>query len=48
MTANKKMKRGDIEFLFSEKVDCFKWFDNQSVTVLFSNSKRMATISTVL
>ena len=48
MTADKKMKRGDIEFLFSEKVDCFKWFDNQTVSVLFSNAKGMATISTVL
>ena len=42
------MKRGDIEFLFSEKVDCFKWFDNQSVTMLFSNAKGMATIPIVL
>ena len=48
MTADKKTKRGDIEFLFSEKVDCFKWFDNQSITVLLSNAKGMATISTVL
>ena len=42
------MKRGDIEFSFSKKVDCFKWFNNQSVTVLLSNAKEMATISTVL
>ena len=48
MTGDKNMKRGDDEFLFSNKVDCCKWFGNQSLTILFSNVEGMATISTVL
>lgn len=48
MTANKTIRRGDNELLFSKKVDCCKWFDNQSVIMLFSNVEGMATILTVL
>ena len=48
MTAEKNMKQGDNEFLLSEKINCSKWFDNQSFTMLFSNVKGVATISTVL
>ena len=48
MTAEKNMKQGDNEFLLSEKMNCSKWFDNQSVTILFSDVKRIATISTAL
>ena len=35
MPVDKKMKAGDIECLYSEKVACCKWFDRRSVTMLF-------------
>ena len=48
MTSDKQMKRDDHDFLFSEEVDCCKWFVNQSITILLSNVEGMATASTVL
>ena len=42
------MRRGDQVFLFSKSCDYYKWFDNQSVTMLLSNVERITTISTVL
>lgn len=44
---DKKMKRGDFEFQFSDKVGCCKWFDRRSVVMLFSNVDGMTTTSTV-
>ena len=29
--SQQKMKRGYHKFFISKKVDCFKWFDNQSM-----------------
>lgn len=46
ITSIKNIKRDDDERLFSEKMDCCKWFDNLSVTVLFHNFEGMATAST--
>ena len=34
---DRKMKRGDFENLYSEKVACCNWLDKRSVTMLFSN-----------
>ena len=41
MPVDRKMKAGDIESLYSEKVACCKWFDRRSVTMLFSNDEGM-------
>lgn len=35
--ATKSMKRGDHTFWSSRKVSCCKWFDNQTVIMLFNN-----------
>ena len=43
-----KMKRGNFEYLYSDKVACCKWLDRPSVTMLFRNIEGMATASTVL
>lgn len=48
MAVDKNMRRGDQVFLFSKSCDYYKWFDNQSVTMLLSNVERITTISTVL
>ena len=47
MPDDRKMKRGDFEYLYSDKVACCKWLDRRSVTILFSNVEGMATTSTV-
>ena len=47
MHVSRKMKRGDFEYLYSEKVACCKWLDRRSVTMLFSNVEEIATKSTV-
>ena len=47
MPVDIQMKRGDIEYLYSDKVACCKWFDRLSVTKLFSNDEGMATIPNV-
>ena len=44
---DKQMKRGDHECQFSDKVACCKWFDRQSVTMLFSNISSMQSMSPV-
>ena len=41
MLVDRKIKTGDIECLYSEKVACCKWFDRRSVTMLFSNDEGM-------
>ena len=46
MSVDRKMKRGDFEYLYSNKVAC-KWFDKRSVTTLVSNVEGMVTVSTV-
>ena len=48
MTEDRKMRRGDHDYMYSEKVACCKWFDRRSVLMLFSNIEGMSTISTVL
>ena len=48
MTADRKMKRGDHDYMHSDKVACCKWFDRPSVLMLFSNIGGMSTTSTVL
>ena len=48
MTANRKMRRGDHDYMYSDKVACCKWFDRRSVLMLFSNIEVMSTTSTVL
>ena len=46
MFVDRKMKRGDFEYFYSDKVAWCKWLDRRSVTMLFSNVERMATTST--
>ena len=41
MPVDRKMKAGDIQYLYSEKVPFCKWFDRRSVTMLFSNDEGM-------
>ena len=48
MTADRKMRRGDHDYMYSDKVACCKWFDRRSVLMLFSNIEGMSTTSTVL
>ena len=47
MVVDRKMRRGDHNYMYSDKVACCKWFDRRSVLMLFSNIKGMST-STVL
>ena len=47
MPIDRRMKRGDFEYLYSDEVTYCKWLDRCSVTMLFTNVKGMATISTV-
>ena len=44
MSVDRKMKRVDFEYLYSDKVTCCKWLDSRSVTRLFSNVEGMATV----
>ena len=39
MSFDRKMKRSDFEWLYSDKVACCKSLDRPSVTILFSNLK---------
>ena len=48
MTEDRKMRSGDHDYMYSDKVTCCKWFDRRSVLMLFSNIEGMSTISTVL
>ena len=48
MTADRKMRRGDHDYMHSDKVVCCKWFDRRSVLILLSNIEVMSTTSTVL
>ena len=48
MTADRKMRRSDHDYMYSDKVACCKWFDRRSVLMLFSNIEGMLTTSTVL
>ena len=41
-------KKGDFEYLYSDKVACCKRLGRRSVTMLFSNAEGIATTSTVL
>ena len=47
MKPEKQIKRRDHQYQFTEKVACCKWFDRQSVKMLFSNSSGMQLTSTV-
>ena len=47
ITFDRKMKMGDFKYLYFWKVNCCKWLDRLSVTMLFSNVEGMATISIV-
>ena len=48
MTPDKKMRRGDHDYMYSDRVACCKWFDRRSVLILFSNIEGMSTTSTVI
>ena len=48
MTTDRKMKRGDHDYMYSDKVAFCKWFDRRSVLMLFCNIEEMLTTSTVL
>ena len=39
MKTGKQMKRGDHEYQFTDKLACCKWFDQRSVTMLFSKKR---------
>ena len=43
MTADRKMRKGDHDSMYSEKVACCKWLDRCSVLMLFSNIEGMST-----
>ena len=47
MPVDRKMKRDDFKYLYSDKVACCKWLDRRSVTMLFSKVEGMAATSTV-
>ena len=48
MMADRKMRRGNPDYMYSDKVAYCKWFDRRSVLRLFSNIEGMSTTSTVL
>ena len=48
LTADRKMRRGDHDYMYSDKVACCKWFTRHSVLMLFSSIEGMSTTSTVL
>ena len=47
MKIDKSMKRGDVDFQYSSKVICCKWFDNRGVMLLASNLQGMDECSNV-
>ena len=47
MRSDKLMKRGDVEFKYSEKVVCCKWYDNKAVLLLGSNIDGMDACSSL-
>ena len=47
MPVDRKMKRGDFEYLYFDKLACCEWLDRRLVTMLFCNFDGMATTSTV-
>ena len=47
MPVDRKMKRGDSQYLYSNKIAYCKWLDRHSVTMLFSSVEGMTTTSTV-
>ena len=47
MPVDRKMKRGDFEYLYSDEVASCKWLDRSLVTMLVSNVEGMAAKSTV-
>ena len=47
MKIDKSMKRGDVNFQYSSKVICCKWFDNRGVMLLPSNLQGMDECSNV-
>ena len=44
---DKKMKRGDFEYLYSNKGACCKWLDRRKLTMVSSNVEGVATTPTV-
>ena len=46
MPVDRKTKRDDFEYLYSDKVAYCKWLDRRSVAMLLSNVEGMATTST--
>ena len=48
MPVDRKMKNGDFEYLYSDKVACCKQLDSRSATLLFSNFEGMTATSTAL
>ena len=46
MPVDRKMKRGDSQYLYSNKIAYCKWLDRHSVTMLFSSVEGMTTTST--
>ena len=44
---DRRMKRGDFEYLYSNKVAWSRWLYRHSITILFSNVDEMATKPTV-
>ena len=43
MPVDRKMKRGDFEYLYSDNVACSEWLGRRSVTMLFGYVEEMAT-----
>ena len=43
MPVDRKMKRGNFEYLYSDKAACWKWLDRCSVTMQFRYNERMIT-----
>ena len=47
MTTDRKMRTGDLDYMYSDKVAC-KWFDRRSVLMVVSNIEGMSKTSTTL
>ena len=47
MPVDRKMKRGDFEYLYSDEVASCKWLDRRLITMLFSIVEGMAATSAV-
>ena len=48
MAVDRKMRRGDHGYMYSDKVACCKSFDRRSVLMLFSSIEGISTTSPIL